>query len=72
MFDYILLIFIYKYELVLILPNGAALVYPKRESDSFFRIALTYLPNYKCRFPEDRRRNLTNNMGEGGKIDHGY
>jgi len=62
-----------SYDLVTILPNGAAPFYPKRGSDRFLRNALTYLPTYKCHFPEDHGRNLTNNMGvEGGKIAHGY
>jgi len=56
-----------SYELAFILPNGATLFYPKSGIDRFLRNALTYLPNYKCHFPEDHRRNLTNNMG--GRIE---
>jgi len=58
-----------SYELVFILPNGAAQFYPKRESDRFLRNVPTYLPSYKCHKEEEQledRRNVDENSCNSG------
>jgi hypothetical protein len=58
-----------SYELVFILPNGAAQFYLKRENDRFLRNVPTYLPSYKCHNEEEQledRRNVDENSCNSG------